>query len=479
MLLRIMRHEWRNLRADRTLQLLALLLALIVGYGIYNGASWVRFQHETIRAAGRDEERKYTDLKQHLVALGDAQDKSLSPFSDPRNANAAGLAHGQRYAVMPPAPLAALSVGQSDLLPYYFKISTRSKQAFINNDEIENPHNLLTGRFDLSFVVIYLLPLLILALSYNLVSGEREAGTLAMLLSQPISLRRVVLGKTALRALVVLALVIGFSLFGMLLGGVQAADGTWLRLGLWVAVVGAYASFWFGLAIAVNALNRSSATNAVALASLWLLFVVIVPSMVGVAVTTLHPVPSRVELISVVREASTAASAEGSQLLARYYEDHPELATAAGEIDPTDFATRRYAMQREVDRRVEPVLARYDKQLVGQQSLVNRYRFLSPAIITQEALNEVAGTGTSRYRHFLALVDGYHREWQGYFIPKVFQRARFTSAAYDAAPRFAWSEERTNDVAYRVAVGLVALLIPASLVTLLGVWGLRRYSVIG
>jgi ABC-2 type transport system permease protein len=47
------------------------------------------------------------------------------------------------------------------------------------------------------------MPLLILALSYNFLSGEREAGTLQMLLSQPISLRSVVSGKIALRFLVV------------------------------------------------------------------------------------------------------------------------------------------------------------------------------------------------------------------------------------------------------------------------------------
>jgi ABC-2 type transport system permease protein len=68
-----------------------------------------------------------------------------------------------KLAAMRPAATGALAIGQSDLYPYYFKISTNSKETFANNDEIENPVHLLAGRFDLAFVIVYLLPLVILA----------------------------------------------------------------------------------------------------------------------------------------------------------------------------------------------------------------------------------------------------------------------------------------------------------------------------
>src|SRR6266508_4576303 len=135
---------------------------------------------------------------------------------NPRLPSVAASRTGPRYALAPPAPLAALAVGQSDLYPYYFKVTSQSKQTFTANDEIENPTNLLAGRFDLAFVIIYLYPLLILALSYNLISAEREQGTLAMLMSQPVSLRTFASGKIGLRALVVLALAAEFSLAGFL-----------------------------------------------------------------------------------------------------------------------------------------------------------------------------------------------------------------------------------------------------------------------
>jgi ABC-2 type transport system permease protein len=480
MLTRIIQHELRNLSRDRTLWIITGLLAAIVGYGVFNGASWVRFQKETIRQVTTDEARKFAAIENDIVKFdnGSAQP---APNADPRDPAFAGRNIGQRYAIMPPAPLAALSIGQSDLYPYYFRITTRSKQAFINADEIENPNNLLAGRFDLAFVIVYLYPLLILVLSYNLLSAEKEGGQLAMVGAQPVSLRTIVLGKIALRAGVILALSIGFSLIGILLANADFTSGEGgevaLRLCLWVAVVTAYGAFWFAVAVAINALGKSSATNAVVLSGVWLLLVLIVPSLVNLAATTFYPVPSRVELINAIRDASNEAAAEGSNLLSKYYEDHPELIAEAKNQDPTGFAFRFYATQEKVDRSIEPVLRRFDEQLTRQQTLVERARFLSPAIVTQEALNDIAGTSGWRYRHFLEQVNGFHESWKSFFVPKVFRQVKLTLADYARMPKFVWQEEELNRVTNRVFVGLIGLLVPAMLVGALGLFAVRRYPV--
>ena len=210
MLTRIMKHEWRSLVADRTLWIIAPLFALLIGYGVYNGSSWVSFQNSTLDAAQREERDRFAKAKTEVAAI-EQGGQPASAFANPRLPSVAAGRTAPRYATLPPAPLAALSVGQSDLYPYYFKVSSQSKQTFTTNDEIENPTNLLAGRFDLAFVIIYLYPLLILALSYNLLSIEREQGTLQMMMSQPVGLRAFVTGKVGLRALVVLSAFISLS----------------------------------------------------------------------------------------------------------------------------------------------------------------------------------------------------------------------------------------------------------------------------
>lgn len=475
MLTRIMKHEWRALAADRTLWAIVLLFAAIIGYGVYNGASWVRFQQATIDAARQEERDRHAKAKAEVAAI-EQGGQPASPFSNPRFASVAAGRTGSRYATLPPAPLAGMAVGQSDLYPYYFKVSSQSKQTFAANDEIENPGNLLAGRFDLAFVIIYLYPLLILALSYNLISAEREQGTLQMMMSQPVGLRTFVTGKVGLRALVVLGLAMGFSLAGFLLSGANfSADGTWLRLLLWIAVVAAYGGFWFALAIVVNAFGRNSATNAMALAGLWLVFVLLAPALLNVAISSIYPVPSRVEMVQATRRASAEATAKGSQLLAKYFEDHPEL-TAGGAIDPNDFYTRSIAVQSETERLIQPVVEHFDRQVMGQQRLVDRFRFLSPAIVTQSALNDIAGTSVARYRHFLSLVDEFHQSWRAHFNPRIVRKVQLRPDDYDQFPAYTFREEPVSAVAGRVLIGLLGLLPPALLIGWFGLRALRRYS---
>ena len=188
MLRHIMRHDWRMLRADHTLWAVALLLVAAIAYGTYSGAAWVRFQRQTLAAASFEERQRYQDIKK---GIADANAGRTRPpwFSDPRQPAAVGRTLGPRYAQLPPAPLGAFAIGQTDLYPYYVKVSTLNQQTYLNNDEIEHPLHLLSGRFDLAFVVLYLYPLVILVLTYNMVSAEKESGTLAMTLSQPVTLR--------------------------------------------------------------------------------------------------------------------------------------------------------------------------------------------------------------------------------------------------------------------------------------------------
>lgn len=306
-----------------------------------------------------------------------------------------------------------------------------------------------------------------------------EQGTLALMMSQPVALRSFVAGKIGLRAIVVLLLAIGFSLAGFLIGGVKlTSEGAWWRLLFWIGVVVAYGSFWFALAIAVNAFGKSSATNALALAGLWLVFVLLIPSLLNVAVTSVYPVPSRVEMIQATRRASAEATAKGSQLLAKYFEDHPEL-TAGGKADPSDFYTRAIATQDETERLVQPVVDHFDRQVIGQQSLVDRFRYLSPAIVAQAALNDVAGTSVARYRHFLVLVDEFHQSWKSYFNPRIVRKERFGAGDYDRFPNFAFHEEHSGAVAQRIIVGVFGLLAPALMIGWLGLRALRRYPLAG
>lgn len=486
MLTRIIKHEWRSLTADRTAWLVLALFALVIGYALYKGQSWVRVQQNGLAQMRADERKRLDGIRAEIAKAEAEAAQKNEPLKYPdwgaRHPFYVGNYRGQQYAALPPAPLAAMAVGQSDVYPNHFKVSGAMKETFMVAQDLESPFKLFAGHFDLAFVILYFFPLLILALSFNLVAAEKEEGTLAMLLSNPVRLRQVVLGKVALRALVIFLSAIVFSALGFALTGGSLRQSL-PNLLLWVAAVTAYGAFWFALAVAVNALGKSAATNAVILAACWLAFVVVIPSVVNLTATTLYPVPSRIEFVTAMRGETQVAELKGSQLLGKYFEDHPELVKPADTTSPfsktgeDDFAMLSLAKNELVGRALQPVLARFDAQLDAQRRFTNRFRFLSPAILMQGALNDIAGTGLARYQHFMTQVDGFHRDWQGFFNPRVFEKRAMTGGDLNQLPRFAWAEEDFGMLMQRALWPSLLLLTVAAVIGALGLRGYRTYPV--
>lgn len=472
---RIIQHEWRNLTADRTAWVVLILFGLVIGYALVKGQTWIRAQQTSLTEMRTDEQKRLSDIRDEITkAETEAAQKNETlkyPDWGARHPFYVSNYRGQQYAALPPAPLAALAIGQSDVYPNHFKVTGAMKESFMVAQDLESPFKLFAGHFDLAFVILYFFPLLILALSFNLVAAEKEEGTLAMLLSNPVRLRQIVLGKVVLRALVIFLAAAVFSLAGFFLSGGRA---TLTHLLLWLVAVFSYGGFWFALAIAVNALGKSAAANAVILAACWLAFVIVIPSVVNLMATTLYPVPSRLEFITAMRGETQAAEQTGSKLLGKYFQDHPELAKPAdAKATEDDFAMLSLAKDELVGRALQPVLARFNTQLAAQQEFTHRFHYLSPAILMQSALNDIAGTGVARYQHFLAQVEGFHQRWQDYFKPRVFEKRAMASGDLDQLPRFVWQEESMGALIRRVLWPAVLL---AAIAAVIGALGLRRYQ---
>src|SRR5918993_800531 len=107
--------EWRMLRADRTLAAVTLFFAILVGYGLYNGLAWVRFQNQTLDGARTEERSRLEAHEASIARLAAGDTAGLKAWLDPRVPSNAGGTLAARYATLPPASLASLAVGQSDL----------------------------------------------------------------------------------------------------------------------------------------------------------------------------------------------------------------------------------------------------------------------------------------------------------------------------------------------------------------------------
>lgn len=495
-MLLIVKHELRLLWRGRTLVTCVLLLGVVIAFGAANGAAWARHQRATIDRIERKDTERHAEVKAELADLarrGDPRPRlnlagmawyllqpgavdapAPAPHIDPRRAEAAGSEWvGARHAVLPPAPLAALAIGQSDLHPYYSRITIRTQPTLVNSDEIENPANLVNGRFDLAFVLTFCWPLLVLPLAYNLLSDERERGTLALVLAQPVSLRTVLLAKVIARAGLLLLATMLISLTALVwLAGVPLDQRTGTGLAIWMALILVNGLLWFGVAAWINSAGLGSGLNALMIAAAWLAWVIVVPSLIGLVATMVAPVPSRVQLINEVRAAGNLAAPALAQLMTAYQEEHPDVAPAVTSADTV--AIRGLALQDETDRRIAPVLDAYRAARARQQTLVTRLSVLSPAVLSYEATGDLAGTSTARYRRFGNQIDEFHGAWRAYFYPLAHRQVGLTAEDYDRAPRFAFQEEPAATIHGRVLTSVLVIGACGLVMLALAVRGLRH-----
>jgi ABC-2 type transport system permease protein len=469
-------HEWRLLRADRMLRVVVVLFAALLVAALVNGLSWTRFQSATLADLRQQDAARFAQYVDTLKTMA-PEAPIAGPFApDPRNPMTIG-SRGGTLAALDPMPLAPLAVGQSDLLPYYLKVNTGGRQGVLKGDEIENPSNLLTGRFDLAFVIVVLFPLVILALSYNMLSGEREDGTLALVLSQPVRLRTLLLAKIGMRAVAVLAIAVVLVVAGLVAARVNLGDpAVWSRTLWWLLLVAAYAAFWFGVALVVNASVRGSAASAVMSVSVWLVLVVLAPVLVNLVAQSRHPTPSRVAFISLVRSVTNEANAVADRLMSKYMVDHPELAGAG--VDMSDFWTRSLTVQDTIEKTLAPHYASFEQQLADQQAVITGARVFTPALLMQTALEDLAGTGLPRWQAFRAQTLAFHAQWQDYFISRQIRQQKLSAAEVAAVPVFRFREETSAEVSARVLNALVWLLVPTVLLWGAGLVRLRRYAVV-
>jgi ABC-2 type transport system permease protein len=458
-ILNVARNEWRVLKAERVLWVAGGLLLAAVAYAVWVGTTWRATRAEDVRQEVAAAEER---LAEHRRTAARGEGVAPGAVSYP--------------AVLPPGPLADFDLGQSDLYPYRAEVSIRQRfDNLFGEYQLQSPLALLTGRFDFAFVVLYLLPLLLIGLSYDLLSEDKEQGTLALTLAQPIGLKTLAAGKALLRLLVAMGALTAFCVGGLLLSGELSAE-RWVRFGLWLALVVAYGLFWLGLAFAVAACGWRSEANAAVLAGAWILLVLVVPGLLNIAVQVASPVPPRLEYVTTLRHTSNETSKASAELLARYYHEHPELA-AAGEQQ--GFLPRFYASQREVDRRLAPVMEELEDRLRAQQALVERWRFLSPAVVLKEALDDVAGSSPRRQWRYTEQAQEYLARWHQRLSPKIFLGAALGPEELGGLPRFSFEEEPLAVMGRRVVVGLAGLLLPAAALALWGWRRLRRYPVVG
>ncbi|MEM6737815.1 MAG: DUF3526 domain-containing protein [Bacteroidota bacterium] len=462
----INRYEFISLVRQRWLQFLVLILLVLVFFAVFNGKQKVDQRRSDIQSAQAKTNQKDSLGVILLDSIEAGYTVNVPRWYMPNQPHVIGYSY-PRVAAMPPDELAIIATGQSDIYTHYVQPNLYGESFQLNYTELSNPVQLMFGSFDLSFVLINLLPLIVIAFTYNILSQEREQGILQVIASHPVSLYRWLLQKALMRYLLLSGILI-LLLVGLLsMAGVSLVADFSKTLTFILLTLG-YLLFWFVLACLVNLRGHSSANNAVWLIAWWILLVLLVPSSVNQMANSLYPVPSRARLINELRVVNAEAEKKADKLLESFLRDHPEL---AGHEGGSTGWKEYFATQDLIKSEIQPVLDEYEMKLQQQQAWVDQLRFISPALLLQSSFNEISGTSTRHYEDYREQVSDFSLIWRDYFLPKIFRGEAFTKVMMAELPEFEYQSSTTHKL--RTA-NILAVFICCSVLLLLGVLWSRQ-----
>jgi ABC-type transport system involved in multi-copper enzyme maturation permease subunit len=292
--------------------------------------------------------------------------------------------------LVPPAGLSLLARGLDEALGREFRFDALDRGLITVGARPERT-NILFRLFatpDLLFVYMIVMSLIAFLFSYDAISGERAAGTLQLVLAQPVRRPAVLLGKVLGRGVllgaVALAGLLGAA--GWLLGsGLLRPDAaTFAALALFGLLTIAYLSVFLGLGLFVSTLTRRPSTSLSVLLVIWCLAVFVLPNLIPGAARLGHALPSP----DAMREARVQIWAR-SMFLRANQETVPEERKAQAS------STNAEAEGREERERAEGMLFEYRTRLKRLIALTQNLERLSPAGCYLEAATAIAGTGLS------------------------------------------------------------------------------------
>jgi ABC-2 type transport system permease protein len=378
---------------------------------------------------------------------------------------------------LPPAPLADFSIGQSDLMPGIGALSLWDPDIrLFSRYEIEDPVALALGAFDMSKAIIIVLPLLMIVLSFDVLSADRDSGRLGLIVAQGGRMRRVVWGRLFIRCGTVLALALLLAALTLVLNRASVSiTSRLLPFGLWCACALLYATFWFALIGHIASRNRRGETNIMWLLVLWTGLTLIVPSVVTAVAEAVYPPPSRLEYLAEARKIEIDTERSEAGVANQFFNDHPEVVVDEQSRMPAYLRTTFFVTS-SIDDATRPVLASFDAAAAERDRVLALLGYASPAIIAHRTFNAVGGSSAERHRRYVAQAREFKAAYATEVARHVVAGQRLPLARARVLPRFQ-SEETT--VHALVAGAVPALLFLAFVTCVLLVAADRRLSRLG
>lgn len=262
-------------------------------------------------------------------------------------------------------------------------------------------------KVDWAFIIGYVLSLIAFLFPFDSLSGERERGTLRLMLANPIPRHTVLTGKflgtlISINMPFTLAVLINLLVISTT-SDVQLGAEVWGRLAIIFLIAVLYTCLFIALGLLVSACVQESVVSLVMLLLAWVLFVVFMPSTVA-AIASGFSSPMTSDELWVRRDLLYQARWERYDTYIAVVSEPAKRMQLEGEHVTEEAAEQERLSEEHLGQQISQV---------RQARAITR---ISPVAIVQHLLEAFAGTGFERHLQFLENTRRYARHFREFVV---------------------------------------------------------------
>ena len=343
----------------------------------------------------------------------------------------------------PPSPLSTIAEGADKRTGSSTIVGFDRAPTIVEEAGTDNPLLSIFPSFDIITIIQIIMSLLTLIFAYNVISGERENGTLRLVLSNPVARSSVIIGNLIGGTL---SLILPL-LMGLIIAAIITMNNPFLDLTLTdflrifaIFILGIlYLSVFYNLGLMLSSRIRRSATVLIILLFIWVLFVIIIPPKAIYMAKHISPVTDK----TVIDDQARALRDEWRREVFNYARAHPRpffdrdlirgRSVMSGGIPYAYrlwYAPREYVqwmldgsiyghnLRMEYEERIYNLYKDYQSQLKKQVNTAGIFSLLSPSWIFASASSSISATGEENYLRFLDQAQTYRQEIINYMKNK-------------------------------------------------------------
>ena len=396
-------YEWKHFIRNPFKIVALFLFVAAAAYALHNGASLFQEQVAEIdRISG-----KAAETKEQTMAFYDKGEKGPKgrPWIDVTTPFWA-IWNTPVHHFKSPSPALVFSIGQTEQYGFYKRVTFNSSPYDADMaEEIANPERLQAGTLDFSFVVLYLMPLLLLIWLYNIKGAEGDGGFLPLIYAQTGTKNSWLLTRVGFYSVLMMLVVLALMLYGSILTHVlnSASDSFWQIF----ATVSGYLFLWALAFTLILYKGESSIANTLKMVGVWLLFAFVIPSAVHQWVATQYPANLMTDLIDAQREEREALYALPDSVfqahLNKLFPDIPDSPVYQ------DNNRRNLAMNRSssalTNELTKKGVVKIEHNSEDRNNLIRSSFWFNPVTFFQNRLNLISRTHYQDYQDYRAEVQ--------------------------------------------------------------------------